>query len=413
MGLKRSDPYRVFLIYSVCTRAFMTLVFTVNMVYFVTILKLDPLQMVLVGTVLESAVFIFEVPTGIVADTISRRLSIIIGVFLIGCGFVMQAVFTPFWLILLAQVLWGVGFTFTSGALQAWITDEIGEEQAGPAFLRATQLEQVGAFVAIALSVGLALQGSLRLPMVLGGVFFWFLGFYLIGFMPEEQFNPAPVEERNSWKAMGTTLKTGFGMIKKRPVLIRIFLIGFFYGLYSEGFDRLWVPHILDVFQLPEQGDLIMLAWIGGLSMVSMVFTFFTAGALRKWFGETMRPRLLLKSLTGLSFVLVAALIVLAFSRQIILSFATLLLIGVVRDLIYPIYISWINRGLVSSARATVLSMGSLVDAVGQISGGPISGGIANRVSLPAGILSSAVMLFPVLFIFPGIKERDLVSGDQ
>ncbi len=185
----KSAPYRIFLIYSISARAFMTLIFTVNMIYFVTVVGLNPLQMVLVGTFLESAIFLFEVPTGVVADTISRRLSVIIGVFLLGLGFLVQAIFPVFSLILLAQVLWGIGYTFTSGALQAWITDEIGEEQAAPAFLHATQLEQIGALIAIGLSIFLSAIGSLKTPMILGALLFWVLGFYLIFRMPETGLN--------------------------------------------------------------------------------------------------------------------------------------------------------------------------------------------------------------------------------
>jgi DHA3 family tetracycline resistance protein-like MFS transporter len=52
--------------------------------------------LVLVGTVLEPSVFIFEIPTGIVADVYSRRLSIIIGQVLIGLGFMVEGLFPVF-----------------------------------------------------------------------------------------------------------------------------------------------------------------------------------------------------------------------------------------------------------------------------------------------------------------------------
>ena len=60
----KKDPLQVFLGYSVASSAFMQLVFTVNLIYFVTEAGLNPLQMVLVGTTFELAVFLFEVPTG-------------------------------------------------------------------------------------------------------------------------------------------------------------------------------------------------------------------------------------------------------------------------------------------------------------------------------------------------------------
>ena len=81
------------------------------MVYYVKDVGLSPLQMVLVGTTLEVACFLFEVPTGIVADLYSRRLSIIIGFTLIGAGFLLQGLVPAFIAILAAQVLWGIGYS--------------------------------------------------------------------------------------------------------------------------------------------------------------------------------------------------------------------------------------------------------------------------------------------------------------
>ena len=105
-----------------------TLIFTLNLLYQATVVGLTPFQLVLVGTVLEAVVFIAEVPTGIVADLYSRKLSIVIGLVLVGLGFVLEGSVPTFAAVLAAQVLWGVGFTFTSGADAAWITDEVGAD---------------------------------------------------------------------------------------------------------------------------------------------------------------------------------------------------------------------------------------------------------------------------------------------
>ena len=78
------------------------MIFTASMVYQVTVAQLSPLQLVLVGTTLEASVFLFEVPTGVVADVYSRRLSIIIGTVLIGLGFLLEGSLAIFWTILLA-----------------------------------------------------------------------------------------------------------------------------------------------------------------------------------------------------------------------------------------------------------------------------------------------------------------------
>ncbi|MGH2530993.1 MAG: hypothetical protein ACRDJW_01690 [Thermomicrobiales bacterium] len=67
-----------------------SLFFTVQLIYHVTVVGLNPFQMVLVGTVLEVTCFLFEVPTGIVADVYSRRLSILVGVALIGSAYLLS-----------------------------------------------------------------------------------------------------------------------------------------------------------------------------------------------------------------------------------------------------------------------------------------------------------------------------------
>jgi DHA3 family tetracycline resistance protein-like MFS transporter len=79
---------------------------------------LNPHQLVLVGSVLALAVFAFATPTGVVADIVSRRFAVVYGVARIGVGLAIQAV-PIFPVIRLAQVLWGLGLTFTSGATEA------------------------------------------------------------------------------------------------------------------------------------------------------------------------------------------------------------------------------------------------------------------------------------------------------
>lgn len=64
MSLKQQDAYRVYLNFSLLWSLSLTLAFTVNMIYLVTQMGLDPLQMVLVGTALELSAFMFEVPQG-------------------------------------------------------------------------------------------------------------------------------------------------------------------------------------------------------------------------------------------------------------------------------------------------------------------------------------------------------------
>jgi len=166
--VKKLDAYRVFIALSVLVDFLFSMIFTASMVYQVTRVGLTPLQLVLVGTTLELSVFLFEVPTGVIADIYSRRLSIIIGYFVMGLGFLVEGSFPLFAAILLAQVLWGVGYTFTSGATQAWISDEIGEQNAGRAFLRGNQLGQISGLLGILTGT---LLGSLMTTGMMSGYY--------------------------------------------------------------------------------------------------------------------------------------------------------------------------------------------------------------------------------------------------
>ncbi|HZY40398.1 MAG TPA: MFS transporter, partial [Anaerolineae bacterium] len=161
--------YSVYLAMEFASSLFFSMIFTVSMVYQVTTVGLNPLQLVLVGTTLEVAAFVFEVPTGVVADVISRRVSIIIGMFIMGVAFVIEGSIPQFAAILLAQGLWGLGYTFTSGASEAWIADEVGEKRAGQAFLRAGQIGTIGGLLGIGLGTLIG-NASINLPIVLGGL---------------------------------------------------------------------------------------------------------------------------------------------------------------------------------------------------------------------------------------------------
>ena len=78
--------------------------FTVLAVYLVQDVGANPLQLVLLGTVSEIAIFLFEVPTGVVADTYSRRLSIIIGLVLAGAAIVVVGLVPVYSVIILSLI---------------------------------------------------------------------------------------------------------------------------------------------------------------------------------------------------------------------------------------------------------------------------------------------------------------------
>src|SRR5688500_17893502 len=221
----------VYLFIEFSASAFFSMMFVTTSLYEATVAGLTPVQLILVGTALEISAFVFEVPTGIVADVYSRRLSIIIGYILMGLGFLVEGFFPAFLPILLAQVIWGLGYTFTSGATQAWISDEIGEDDANKLFLRATQIGLFASLIGMGLAILIG-ANNVALPLQAGALGVILIGITLMIIMLETGFHPTPREDRNTWQHMWHTFKQGLDAVRSRPRLMNIVFIGLFYGLY-------------------------------------------------------------------------------------------------------------------------------------------------------------------------------------
>jgi DHA3 family tetracycline resistance protein-like MFS transporter len=396
--LKKLGAYPTYLLFEGATSLSMSMAFTFNLVYQAQVAHLNPLQLVLVGTVLETTVFLFEIPTGVVADVYSRRLSNIIGVFLIGAGITLEGSFPVFSAIALGQVVWGIGYTFTSGAIQAWISDEIGEAAANKAFLRASQVGMAASLVGIAISTLLA-NLRINLPIQVGGLSLFVLGLSLALWMPETGFKPAPWEERNTWKNMLRTFRNGLAMLHKRPALYTILGIGLFYGLYSEAYDRLWVKLILDNFSFPALGPLKPESWFGVINAIGLLLGVIATEIARRRL-DTSSHRSIAKLLLSASAGLAASLLVFALSGNLLLALGANWSIDVLRTLISPVYQAWVNQKLDPNVRATVLSMSGQVDAIGQVAGGPVLGAVGNLISVRAAIAAAALVLSPVLYLY-------------
>lgn len=418
---RKHPALRVYFILSFASSAIYSLIFTVNLLYYIFVAKLDPLQLVLVGTALEAAIFIFEVPTGVVADSISRRLSVIIGMFIIGVAFLINGLWPVFWVIVLAQVVWALGYTFTSGATQAWISDEIGEENAGQAFIRAARWEQWGAIAGTVACIFVAIL-SIRAPILIGGGLFVLLGTYLLLFMPEQGYQADMSQSSASWDNFVVTFKAGIAAVKMRPALVGILATGFFFGFYSEGYDRLWQAHVLDRFTLPPAGwfsafytgtEMSAVFWNALFKILLLLLAVIATKRTEKYL-ERSHNAALWRILLVLSAVLFASLLGFALVHNLVLSLALVLVIGVVREVTYPVYTTWVNHRLPSNVRATVLSLSSQVDAVGQTFGGPLVGLVARQVSITIGLVTSSVMLAPILpllYLQRKVRDGDL-SGD-
>jgi DHA3 family tetracycline resistance protein-like MFS transporter len=404
------DATKVYLFIEFTASAFFAMMFVTMSLYEATVAGLTPLQLVLVGTTVEISAFLFEVPTGVVADVYSRRLSIIIGYLVMGLGTLVEGLFPAFLPILLAQVIWGLGYTFTSGATEAWITDEIGEEPANKLFLRATQVGLVASLAGMggAMIIG---ANNVVLPILVGAMGVFTIGIALIVVMPETGFHPIPREDRNTWEHMVHTFKQGAQAVRARPRLLTILGVGLFFGLYSEGFDRLWVKHLLDTFELPVLFGSNQVAFFGLLRFAGSILTILAVRFVEKRVDSGSSPAIgrAMMLVTGL---ITVAMVGFAVSPLLPLTLGLYLVIDVLRDIRNPLNMAWINTRLDSKTRATVHSMAGQVDAFGQIAGGPSVGLVARFLSVVAAITTSGLLLTPAMFLIGRANSQSMQEGE-
>lgn len=379
---------------------------TVGTVYFVTSVGLNPLQLVLVGTVLETSYFLLEVPTGVVADLYSRRLSVIIGMLLLGAGFVLMGAVPRFAFVLLAQVITGIGFTFLSGATEAWLADEVGEENIGRIFLRSGQINRIVGLAGTAASVGLA-SIALNLPSLTGGALYLMLGLFLVLAMPEHGFMPAPRGEWTSWGAMGRTFREGAQQVRRSPVLLTLFAVGVIAGAASEGFDRLGDAHLLANFRFPALGALKPVVWFGIIDVTISLICLAVNELFRRRLEVTTRnPIATARILLFFNLLSIASIIAFGLAGNFNLGFGALIVKAVAGSLIVPLYNAWLVQSIRPSVRATVISMIGQADSLGQIAGGPGVGLVGTVFSLRAAIVLTGTLLSPISLLYARVLRR-------
>lgn len=376
--------------------AFATM-FTTYTVYYVQAAKLDALQLVLVGTVLELAYFLFEVPTGVVADVYSRRLSIILGVFFLGAGFLVVGVWPEFWAILLGQVISAIGYACLSGATTAWLADEVGKDNVGPILIRAGQFDRVAGLVGIALSAVLASLG-LQWPYIAGALLLLALGGVLAAIMPEHGFTPVPTEERNTFKQMWQGFSAGAKVMRATPLLMMLLGVEFFMGASGEGFDRLGDAHLLANFTFPSLGTLQPVVWFSIIGVAGSVLGIIVIEPLRKWLEALSRnPSQTAWGLLAFDLLTAVCGLVFALAGNFPLAVAALLVRGLGFALGEPLFHAWLVQNTRPEVRATMLSMVGQSNALGQMLGGPGIGWLGRAFGFRWALGIGALILLPAL----------------
>jgi DHA3 family tetracycline resistance protein-like MFS transporter len=414
------SPYRLYLVLETGTSFLLGITNATIAVYWVTTGRLNPLQLLLLGTALELSYFLLQLPTGVLADMISRRLCVLAGLFILGLGLVMQGLSPSFANLVTAQVVLGLGFALNSGALEAWVADELGggteaADGAGPdrmtrVYMRATQLGLIGTIAGSLLSGVIAL-GGLELPLLTGGCLICLLAVAVAFVMPERHFRPAPraggvaALARRSGSLLAGQTRAAHRAIVAVPGLLLLFGMTLCTGMWSESFDRLWGAFLIRDIGFPRLGGLQPAMWFSLLACaIALLGLGSTEFARRR--ADRLGPQSLAGGLMVVTVGIGAGVVAMATARVFAVAVAAYLVVSALRPVIAPLIDGWMVTRIDPAVRATALSAGEMFDSGGQIIGGPVFGVIGTLTSIRIALLAGAAALAPAIACLAAASGR-------
>jgi len=369
-------------------------------------------QVFLVNAVFTAAMTLFEIPTGAVADTRGRKVSLqwsSLILFIGTLGYLVAGTWgggMPAFII--ASAVLGLGFTFFSGAAEAWAVDELksaGEEEAS-----ASLFAHAATAASVTMLIGTILGGFLgnidyRIPYILRAVLFLLMLTLTLFAMPESGWRPDG-EKLKPTERIRRTLSDSFRYGLKIPALRQLMGITFILGIFMIwGFYALQ-PYIVNLAGKPGA------AWLSGLV---------TSGVtLSQICGQLLSGRR--KERTGISTLLSVSLGIACVGAlitglaglptisdalgqpftPIVAVIGVMLMMG---SLGYasPFLRSALHNRIPSEKRATIVSLDSLVGSGGAIFGQPSLGRLAGRFGIASGYLAGAglfALTQPVIALF-------------
>ena len=352
---------------------------------------------------------LFEIPTGIVADMRGRRISFLLGTVTLAGATVLYVmlwqVHGPFWQWAAVSVLLGLGFTFFSGATEAWLVDALnatGYEGALEAvFGRGQVITGVGM---LAGSVGggyLAQVTNLGAPFVLRAVILglMFLVALLlmhdIGFTPRRGGRPIAEIRRIAADSVEYGLKV--------PVVRYLMLAGVFTGGVGIYVFYALQPYLLDLYGDEQAYGIagLVAAIVAGAQVVGG----FSAASVRKLFARRTSALLVAEAVTTASIVVIG----------LIGRFWVVIVLIVVWAMVYsaarPIRQTFLNALIPSQQRATILSFDSMMASSGGVVAQPVLGRAADVWGYPVSyVISGALSALAIPFVALARRQRAKVD---
>ena len=345
-----------------------------------TILLLDAglsnLEAFAANAFFTAGMVLFEVPTGIVADTVGRRASYLLGTVTLTIATLLYVLLwqleAPFVAWAAASIALGLGFTFFSGAVEAWLVDALtatgytGEMES--VFGRG-QIVMGAAMLTGSVGGGaLAQLTSLGVPFVLRGVILavmFVVAFRLmhdVGFTPADRGRPLA-----AMRAIASaSIDNGWRVPAVKWLMVEALFTG---GVGIYGFYALQ-PYLLELYGDPHA------YLVAGLSAAIVAGSQIIGGAVAPRFRRLFRQRAsALIAMGALSAVTIGMIgLVESFWAVIALTTAWGLLFAATM----PIRQAYLNAMIPSRERATILSFDSLMRSAGGVWGQPVLGRAAD-----------------------------------
>ena len=372
---------------------------------------LDILQVLLTNSAFTLGSTLFEIPTGVVADTVGRRVSLLLCLVTL---FVTTLLYVGiawrgwgFWPFAWVSVLLGLGYTFYTGAVDAWLVDALKatgyDRPLEPVFARGQMLFGAGMLVGT-IGGGLLGQIHLYIPYLVRAAIVVPL-FALAWFaMPELGFTPRALEWRRVPAEMRRVFVEGMRYGLSHPVVRPVMLASLvsmsfmIFGFYS------WQRYFLDLLGR----DLV---WVDGVISSLVGLSLIAGNALVAPLSRVVRTR---TGILMLSIAVQAATVVACGLGRALpspLSFYVVtglyLVYGVALGLAMPVKQAYLNAHIPSAQRATIISLDSMLASSGGVAGQAGWGWLARARSIgEAWAWSGATLLF-ALPLYWLARKRD------
>lgn len=395
---------RLYLILTLLTTLAASFIWGVNTLFLLDA-GLDNTQAFAANAFYTLGMVLFEVPTGVVADTRGRRFSFLLGTLSLLVSTLlywwMWHISAPFWGWAIASLLIGLGFTFFSGATEAWLVDALAatgyEGELEAVFGRAQVAGGIAMLVGSVLGGVVAQVGDLGTPYLLRAGLLLVTAVVAWGWMRDLGFTPQ--REAHPLKAVRAVLAGAVdGGLRNRPVRWLMIAAPFTAGVGVYVFYALQ-PYLLQLYGDPQAYSIAGLAaaLVAGAQVVGGLLV----GRVRRLFARRTGA-------VALNVVVGALLLVgMALAGSFWLALVLVAAWSMLNAMVTPLRQSFINGSIPSAQRATVLSFDSLMGSSGGVVVQPVLGRVADAAGYASSYLvAAAVNVLALPFVLLARREH-------